>query len=233
MIRLFKVGGIPVRIGYDYIIALAIISLMAFVKNGLIGLLSIGWLLAIASICVLLHEFGHAFVAKHYKVKTESITLHAIGGIAAMEKEGFKRIIRHPKQNILVSVAGPLVNVALFGIFWAVIYLLRHYGTLWSNPQHHTLWLMLGYTAIINLLLAVFNLLPIYPLDGGKVLYGLMCLFFNRFKATQLTSITGIVGSIGLIVYAAMSGAIVMLIIGIITLMTSRAMIHDKMLYGD
>lgn len=116
---------------------------------------------------VLLHEFGHCLAGRYYDMHVGDITLYPIGGVARME------IPIKPHQELVVALAGPAVNAALMPVFW----------TLLSFPQfqHESLQQI----SWINTILLVFNLLPAYPMDGGRVLRSLLAMCFDDHnKAT-------------------------------------------------
>ncbi|MFC2049198.1 site-2 protease family protein [Chlamydiota bacterium] len=114
-------------------------------------------------VCVVLHELGHAAVAKYYKLPISQITLFLFGGIAEIKKEPTSA-----KSEFLMAIAGPLVSFILAGF----LYLLTRGGLLWGWSVAVTG--VTGYLALINLLLALFNLLPAFPLDGGRVLRAIL-----------------------------------------------------------
>jgi Zn-dependent protease len=134
--------------------------------------------------CVVMHEFGHALTARRFGIRTRSITLLPIGGVAAMEK-----MPEDPKQEFLVALAGPMVNVviALLLFIWFLV-----------NPaEADTLDSLDSGTAllyqllVINIILVIFNLLPAFPMDGGRVLRAALAMRMDHLKATQIASKIG------------------------------------------
>jgi Zn-dependent protease/CBS domain-containing protein len=131
--------------------------------------------------CVLLHEFGHALVAKQFGVRTRDITLLPIGGLARLE-----RIPSEPRQELAIAVAGPAVN---FGIASALLLLGLALG--WGPeilPEKVTVWgrSFLQELIAINLVLAIFNFIPAFPMDGGRVLRALLALKLDYVQATRI-----------------------------------------------
>ncbi len=133
--------------------------------------------------CVLLHEFGHALTAKRFGIRTRDITLLPIGGLARLE-----RIPSEPRQELLIAVAGPAVNLAIAGIVWL---LGLSFG--WGAESHllpgkFSLPEMgfLGFLLTINLQLAIFNFIPAFPMDGGRVLRALLALKLDYLQATRI-----------------------------------------------
>jgi Zn-dependent protease/predicted transcriptional regulator len=132
--------------------------------------------------CVVMHEFGHALAAQKYGIGTKDIVLYPIGGVARLEK-----LPEDPKQELWVAIAGPLVNIALFLILSVV---LSFTGFNLENLELEELKIrpntILMYIASANLILALFNLLPAFPMDGGRVLRALLSIRLPRAKATQI-----------------------------------------------
>lgn len=136
-------------------------------------------------VCVTLHEFGHALAARRYHIQTKDITLYPIGGVARLEKMPDK-----PVQELIVALAGPAVNfvivVALF-----IFLKLTQIPTDFSVLTHVTADNFLLSLAIVNLWLAVFNLIPAFPMDGGRVLRALLSFRLNRVLATRIAATIG------------------------------------------
>lgn len=145
--------------------------------------------------CVLLHEFGHIAVARHFGIKTQEITLLPIGGVASIE-----RMPEEPRQEILIALAGPLVNLTI-----TVLILLL--GKMVNLDQAFDLQdsrvSFLTRLAGVNIFLMVFNLIPAFPMDGGRVLRAALAIWMPRIRATQIAarigqSIALVFGALGL-----------------------------------
>lgn len=122
--------------------------------------------------CVVLHELGHALMARHYGIRTADITLYPIGGVASLE-----RLPRAAGPELLIALAGPAVNFAIAGGL--------HLGLSLAGPASFNLvGDFLDRLMYINLGLATFNLLPVFPMDGGRVLRALLSGWLGRLKAT-------------------------------------------------
>jgi Zn-dependent protease len=190
-----KIAGISVYIHWTFSILIAWI-IFTNLRAGM-DATHIGWmLLFVLSLfgCVTLHELGHALAARRYGIKTIDITLYPIGGVARLEKMPEK-----PVQELVVALAGPLVNVVIMLLLLPVI-------ANYSWPEEETQQVMiinrnsfLPMLGIINIWLAVFNLIPAFPMDGGRVLRALLSMRINRVKATQLAATIGQIIAVGFV----------------------------------
>jgi Zn-dependent protease len=140
----------------------------------------LGFIIALFG-CVLLHEFGHALTAKYYGIRTRDITLLPIGGIARLE-----RLPENPRHELWVTLAGPAVNLVIAGVLFAVVYFVYEANEfsqarlLEGNFLLRLMW--------VNVFLGAFNLLPAFPMDGGRVLRALLCMRLGRARATRLAA---------------------------------------------
>jgi stage IV sporulation protein FB len=146
--------------------------------------------MALLFLCVLLHEFGHVFAARRYGVQTPDITLLPIGGVARLE-----RIPEKPSQELVVALAGPAVNLVIA----AVLYLaLDGFLPLESMEVQNPGVDLLARLASVNLFLALFNLIPAFPMDGGRVLRALLAARLGYGRGTQMAASVGQAFAIGL-----------------------------------
>lgn len=134
--------------------------------------------------CVILHEFGHALTARRFGTVTRSITLLPIGGVAAME-----RMPVNPRQEMLVAAAGPCVNLVIAAILW-VWYVLNPVPFSLNDAMASDLPFFYQ-VMLMNVILAVFNMLPAFPMDGGRVLRAGLTLMMSRDRATQTAARVG------------------------------------------
>jgi Zn-dependent protease len=163
--------------------------------------------------CVLLHEFGHALMARRYGIGTEDITLYPIGGVARL-----RRMPRAPGAELLIALAGPAVNVTIAAAVAAVGYLgldqvvagvlAPVLGVFGSDPLEGGL--LVGYflseLGFYNLVLALFNLVPAFPMDGGRILRALLSGWLGRGPATTIAATIGQTLAIGFGIISLMLG---------------------------
>jgi len=186
-----KVGGIKIVVHWTFTLLLiwVLFSTMQQGGNTAMALFNIV-LILVLFLCVVLHELGHAQMAKRFGINTRSITLLPIGGVASLEKMPEK-----PREELAVALAGPAVNV-LIALLLMLIVPLRRYSeftteqweAFFASPGLDT---FLVYLLMANVLLVLFNLIPAFPMDGGRVLRALLGFTFNRAKATQIAAWLG------------------------------------------
>jgi len=179
-----KIFGIRFRIHVTFL--LLVLFIFASVANqhgfqrGLLATLFIGAVFA----CVLIHEIGHSLIARRFGKEVKSITLLPIGGVATMEEMPEK-----PAQEIVMSLVGPLINLAIAGILYVIV------GR-WSGISVPTIQPDLSRSFLagligINIMLAIFNLIPAFPMDGGRVLRGILAMTMDYVRATSLAVAIG------------------------------------------
>jgi Zn-dependent protease/predicted transcriptional regulator len=173
-IRLFRVFGISVNIHVTFFLLL-----MLFLSGG------IKWLALLIGVFffVTLHELCHSLVAKSYHIEVREITLLPIGGVASMSSMPEK-----PRQEFFISAAGPLFNLIVVAVFYAPLKYLLGEQVLFYRPLSTATWpLTFAYMYWINLILAVFNLIPAFPMDGGRILRSLLAEKIGYVRATRIS----------------------------------------------
>lgn len=152
-------------------------------------LFNVAFVLAVF-MCVVLHELGHALMAKRFGVNTKKITLLPIGGMASLDK-----IPESPKQELFVVIAGPLVNVIIAILIYLILPIQELANiSLTENLETFsevTLHNFLLYLFVVNIGLVIFNIIPAFPMDGGRILRALLAMKIDRVKATQIASSIG------------------------------------------
>ena len=184
-IRLFKFRGIQVYLHFSWFI-IAAWQLTQRVNNYPSPIFAIYEYLALFVI-VLLHEFGHSLACRQTGGSADQIVLWPLGGIA------FVNPPRRPGAVLWSIAAGPLVNVALVPIL-ELVWLVARQGAWADENTLQLIWAIRG----INFVLLIFNLLPVYPLDGGQILQALLWFRFGEIRSLQIASMIGLIGSIPL-----------------------------------
>lgn len=191
--RIGRVAGIDVYLHATFLILLAWVGVSYYLErhraaDAVSGLAFICTLFGI----VVLHELGHALTARRFGIRTRDITLLPIGGVARLE-----RMPEEPKQELLVALAGPAVNVALAAILFVILApaALQNVRLVGGN--------FLAKLFMVNLGLAAFNLIPAFPMDGGRVLRALLAMRMDYTRATDIAAKIGqglalVFGAVGL-----------------------------------
>ena len=183
-LKVASVAGIEVRIHLTFLLFLAWIWFSYYQVAGLPG--AVQGVLFILSLfaCVLLHEFGHAFAARAFGIATPDITLLPIGGVARLT-----RIPDKPWQELVVAIAGPLVNVVIAAALIFVVHRSAELEQLQylESPRVE----LLSKLASVNVMLVLFNLIPAFPMDGGRVLRALLAMAMPYARATQIAAWIG------------------------------------------
>lgn len=186
-IKILSVRGINLFIHWTFLLLIGWVLLVNAQSGNNIEQLSWSILFVIAVFAsVALHEFGHAVTAMEYGIQAKNIILLPIGGVASIEK-----FPANPRQELLISISGPLINLSLAGLlkilFPAQTVMPDEY---WQVSIKH------GHDFILNLFianigLALFNLIPAFPLDGGRILRALLAFKLNYIRATAIANVIG------------------------------------------
>lgn len=201
-LRIAKIFNIPVEVHWSFLLLFVYVIFLSMKENwGVLGALSACLFVIISFLCVILHEFGHALMARKYGVQTRDITLYLIGGVARLES-----LPRKPVQEFWVAIAGPLVNFGIvlflfpFLLFLGKDILTDVFFSLYNQSDSDNFFLpsnlpVFAYVILgligLNLTLGLFNLIPAFPMDGGRVLRAILSHFFGHLKATRIASIVG------------------------------------------
>lgn len=183
--HLVTVAGIPVRVHFTFWLLILWIAMGQWRSSGGFGA-HVGFVLALFG-CVVLHELGHALTARAFGIRTRDITLYPIGGVASLESMG------SPRQELFISLAGPLVN---FLIAIALAFYLASTGQTFAatTAGGEVDLRQLSFVErllLVNVSLALFNLLPAFPMDGGRVLRAALALKMGRERATRIAATVG------------------------------------------
>ncbi|MGH1348052.1 MAG: site-2 protease family protein [Nannocystales bacterium] len=169
--KLGRFAGIDAYVHTSFLLLVAWAAWAAYqgAGTGLAAVLGVVFLVGVFG-SVLLHEFGHALTARHYGIRTRRIVLWPMGGVAQLEGNP-----RTPRQELHIALAGPAVNFAIAAGLWALVSLvgLPTYG-------------LLGSLIVANLTLGLFNLVPAFPMDGGRVLRAVLATRVGGRRATDI-----------------------------------------------
>jgi len=179
-----KVAGTVVRIHLTFLLFLAWIFAASYAQGGAATAWDSLAFMVLLFLCVLLHEFGHIFTARAFGVTTPYVTLLPIGGVAQLD-----RIPEEPWQEFLIAIAGPLVTVAITVVLVAFAGATLQPAAAASVDNMHIP--LLDRLAAVNLFLAVFNMIPAFPMDGGRVLRALLATRFGYVRATGIAAAIG------------------------------------------
>ena len=202
-----RIAGIRILIHWTFLLLLGFIVFSEMRKGSdtVAIIATIGFVLALFA-CVVLHELGHSLTAKRFGIETKKITLLPIGGVASLE-----RIPEDPKQELWVALAGPAVNVAialLLSPFVSSLELFSQQGV--ENATTTQGFLTSLYRA--NAWLVLFNAIPAFPMDGGRVLRALLALRLGRIRATSIAAGLGQFIAIGFVFFGLFNNPFLILI---------------------
>ncbi len=183
--KVATLSGIPVRIHATFFLFIIWLAWVSAARGG--GLehvvKSVGFILA-AFACIVFHEFGHALTGKRYGVVTRDIILLPIGGVARLD-----RMPRRPRQEVAIALAGPAVSVAIAALLLLVMKLLPGIYDL-SDPLLYQRSFVAQLFAF-NVVVIAFNLIPAFPMDGGRVLRALLAMRLDYVRATRIAANVG------------------------------------------
>lgn len=202
-----RVRGIEIKVHPTFLLVLPWVALNWGYFGGY-GLVGIGFGLILMTLLfafVVLHELGHCFVAMHYGIGVRDITLLPIGGVARIEQ-----VPVEPTREIAIALAGPAVNLGIAALFAPPVVLIA-YANRVTNPFELLVFLtditptgFILYLFFTNVMLVLFNLLPAFPMDGGRILRAFLSLFAARLTATRLAVLLGQLIGVALAVFGLM-----------------------------
>ena len=181
-INLFRIFGIQLAVHATFFLLLAYAAYEGWVSGGLPGLVWRVLLTTLFFVCVVLHELGHSLTAKRYGVNVPRILLLPIGGMAEMD-----HIPRQPSAEFLITIAGPAVNFVIAAVLlpftWRTVLGTEDIAD-FSGAE------LLAQLFLANLVMGTFNLLPVYPMDGGRILRSILAIWLPYLQATRWAVMT-------------------------------------------
>jgi stage IV sporulation protein FB len=183
-VNIGSIAGTAIRIHVTFLLFLVWIFVTSYISGGAEAAWSGLAFMLLLFACVLAHEFGHIFTARGFGVRTPDVTLLPIGGVARLE-----RIPEKPSEEFLIAIAGPLVNVAI------AIFLVTFTGANLSADHlaamESSKIALVDRLAVVNLFIALFNMIPAFPMDGGRVLRALLATRLGHVRATEISAAIG------------------------------------------
>jgi Zn-dependent protease len=175
-INLFRVFGIQLAVHASFVLLLAYVAYKGWSDGGLLGMLWTVCLLLTFFVCVVLHELGHSLTARRYGIAVPRILLLPIGGVAE-----FASIPRKPSEELMITIAGPSVNfvisAGLFILIWGGVINTKGVPAYSFNS-------LIDELCVWNLVMGIFNLLPVFPMDGGRIFRALLAMKLPYIQAT-------------------------------------------------
>ena len=210
--RVARVSGIDLRIHVSFAL-IVLLGAMQWGTYGPAGMAFGAVLILLLFACVTLHEFGHALVAQRFNIDVREIVLLPIGGVALLSKNPTRA-----SHELLIAAAGPAVNVVIATVLSMVVGLQAAAKgisplALLSTDNGPSVMTALAWILQANILLVAFNMIPAFPLDGGRILRGLLGLFMDMSRATRIASSVGQVLAVLLGVVGLLSGNFILAII--------------------
>jgi Zn-dependent protease len=212
----FKIGrfsGIDVKVHWTFFLLLGFFAFLGYQASGsAVGALTATAMIVALFFCVLLHEFGHSLVAQRLGIGIHSITLLPLGGVSNLES-----LPEKPADEVKITFAGPLVSVVLAPIFFGV-------GLLFGAVPRMPADLFTGvgsvgqfffYLGYVNVVLAVFNLIPAFPLDGGRILRALLATRLGVLRATDISSAVGKLFAVAFFIIGLISGDLLLALVAV------------------
>ncbi|MEW7289990.1 site-2 protease family protein [Aquimarina sp. 2304DJ70-9] len=188
VLNLGKLFKVTIEIHWTFVFILAWVIFLELKAGGTLqnALMSTIFILLLF-VCVVFHEFGHILTARKFGVTTKKITLLPIGGVASMDT-----IPENPRQELLIALAGPAVNIAI-AMFLLLFVRVSFFfdqdpNQLESTLSHVTAQNLIIYLFFANIALAIFNFIPAFPMDGGRVLRAILAMKMDRVTATNIAS---------------------------------------------
>jgi Zn-dependent protease/CBS domain-containing protein len=198
-----RFGATIVRVHLTFFLLLIWIGVSAWQQGGFPAARDSVVFIVLIFGCVVLHEFGHILMARRFGIETPDVILLPIGGVARMP-----RMPEKPAQQLAVAIAGPMVNIVIASLLFLIL------GTIESESLAHIddpRVSLLARLAAVNVFLVLFNLIPAFPMDGGRVLHAILAIKFGNARATQFAASLGqalafVLGFLAIFVYVAAGG---------------------------
>jgi Zn-dependent protease/CBS domain-containing protein len=211
--KLGRIFDIDVKVHWTFFLLLAFFAFIG-AQGGFVGsLVAVAVILALF-LCVLLHEFGHSLVAQRLGIEVPDITLLPLGGVARL-----KSLPEKPFDEVKIAIAGPIVNVVLAPIFFAIAFLLGanilDLAGVNVLAGRASVGQVISYIGLMNIALAVFNLIPAFPMDGGRILRGLLATRLGPVRATDISSTIGQIFAVTFFLIGLLAGQLLLALVAV------------------
>ncbi len=211
--RVFRAFGTDVKVHWSFFLLLGFFAFIGYqVAGGVTGALVAAGIVGVLLVCVSLHEFGHALVARRCGIGVKDMTLLPIGGATRLDV-----LYEKPADEVKIAFAGPLVNLALAALFFGAA---SAFGTgplevPGALPEIGSVGQVLAYVGFLNILLAVFNMIPAFPMDGGRILRGVLATRLGRVRATEFATAVGQSYALALLLLGLLGGHILLAVVAV------------------
>lgn len=221
----WKIGtfwGIPLKVHWTFSLLLIYILVVGRME-GMSGDVLIWFVVLFLAlfVCVILHEYGHALAARAYGVRTADIIILPVGGLARLE-----RLPEKPIQELVVAIAGPAVNLWLMALGLGWLWLSGDPSGILPDlgrQAHPSSDNILPQLVMINGALFLFNLIPAFPMDGGRILRAFLAMMMPKLQATVWATRLGMLVSLGFVVVGFVSGNLILALVGLVVMFLARA----------
>ena len=222
--RVATFSGIDVYLHWSFTLMIAGFFVYYYVQSGSLYVALFGLIVMAAAFgSVVLHEFGHALMARRFNIPTLDITLYPIGGVARLQ-----RMPRDPSQELWIALAGPAVNLAIAGILYfilSVVGMPMAVESIFGTPTN-----LIGMLIWYNMLLVGFNMIPAFPMDGGRVLRAGLASKMDFSRATQIAGVIGQGVAVVMGLFGFLSGQYMLIFIAAFVIMAARHEMQHAMM---
>ena len=222
--RVATFSGIDVYLHWSFTLMVVGFFVYYYVQSGSLYVALFGLVVMAAAFgSVVLHEFGHALMARRFNIPTLDITLYPIGGVARLQ-----RMPRDPSQELWIALAGPAVNLAIAGglyLILSVVGMPMAVESIFGTPTN-----LIGMLIWYNMLLVGFNMIPAFPMDGGRVLRAGLASKMDFSRATQIAGVIGQGVALVMGLFGFLSGQYMLIFIAAFVIMAARHEMQHAMM---
>jgi Zn-dependent protease/predicted transcriptional regulator len=215
--RIGQIAGTDVKVHVTFLLLVAFFAFVSYASGGIVAAFATTVMIVALFACVLLHEFGHILMARRFGVRTPDVILLPIGGLARLE-----RMPEEPRQELLIALAGPAVTLAIAVALYLVLWLSGAQLDIRELTRVDRLPLLQA-LMVINVMLLLFNLIPAFPMDGGRVLRAVLASRMGMRRATRVAASVGQALAVLFGMWAVFSGNPILLLIAVFVFLAAGA----------